>query len=295
MPGSRASRRCRASTPGTSPTCGAASRRGSRSRAIVIDRVLEVARRQARDQARRQPLAAARWRGCRPASPPRRRPSTAARALTLVRDRILPAQRAFAEFLAREYVPAARPAIAWRTTPDGEASYRFLGAARNDDGHDARRDPPARAGGGRAHPRADGRDDRRRPGSAAASPRSCRCCARIRASTRRTPEELLEKASEIAKRADDGLPGLFGLLPRLPYGVRPVPADLAEGYTTGRYWPGSLAARPGGRLHGEHDAPRSAAAVRAAGADAARGRARASPADRARAGARGPAVLPAQR
>jgi len=54
-----------------------------------------------------------------------------------------------------------------------------------------------------------------------------------------TPEDLLEKASEIAKRADDQLPRLFGTLPRLPYGVRAVPADIAEGYTTGRYWPGS--------------------------------------------------------
>ena len=62
----------------------------------------------------------------------------------------------------------------------------------------------------------------------------------------RTPEELLEKASEIAKRADDGLPALFGTLPRLSYGVRPVPADLAEGYTTGRYWPGSLVAGQAG-------------------------------------------------
>jgi uncharacterized protein (DUF885 family) len=29
-------------------------------------------------------------------------------------------------------------------------------------------------------------------------------------------------------------------LPRLPYGVRPVPAEMAEGYTTGRYWQGSM-------------------------------------------------------
>ena len=56
----------------------------------------------------------------------------------------------------------------------------------------------------------------------------------------RTPAELLEKASEIAKRADDQLPRLFGTLPRLPYGVRPVPAEMAEGYTTGRYWQGSM-------------------------------------------------------
>ena len=68
----------------------------------------------------------------------------------------------------------------------------------------------------------------------------------MRGSTRRRREELLEKASEIAKRADDRLPALFGTLPRLPYGVRPVPADIAEGYTTGRYWPGSLAAGQAG-------------------------------------------------
>jgi uncharacterized protein (DUF885 family) len=55
----------------------------------------------------------------------------------------------------------------------------------------------------------------------------------------RTPTELLEKASEIAKRADDRLPPLFGTLPRLTYGVRPVPLEIAEGYTTGRYWQGS--------------------------------------------------------
>ena len=53
-------------------------------------------------------------------------------------------------------------------------------------------------------------------------------------------EQLLEKASEIAKRADDGLPALFGTLPRLPYGVRPVPREIEANYTTGRYNPGSV-------------------------------------------------------
>ena len=53
-------------------------------------------------------------------------------------------------------------------------------------------------------------------------------------------EDLMEKASEIAKRADDGLPALFATLPRLPYGVRPVPQEIEATYTTGRYSPGSL-------------------------------------------------------
>jgi uncharacterized protein (DUF885 family) len=51
----------------------------------------------------------------------------------------------------------------------------------------------------------------------------------------KTPEELLSKASRIAKRMDGKLPSLFKTLPRLPYTVDPVPADLAPKYTTGRY------------------------------------------------------------
>lgn len=50
-----------------------------------------------------------------------------------------------------------------------------------------------------------------------------------------TPEELLEKASEMSKRLDALLPRYFKTLPRLPYGVEAVPAAIAPGYTTGRY------------------------------------------------------------
>ena len=55
-----------------------------------------------------------------------------------------------------------------------------------------------------------------------------------------TPEELLMQAAWIAKRADDQMPRFFGHLPRLPYGVRPVPDTMAPTYTTGRYWGGDL-------------------------------------------------------
>ena len=50
-----------------------------------------------------------------------------------------------------------------------------------------------------------------------------------------TPEQLLEKASEMSKRLDALLPRYFKTLPRLPYGVEAVPAAIAPGYTTGRY------------------------------------------------------------
>jgi uncharacterized protein (DUF885 family) len=51
----------------------------------------------------------------------------------------------------------------------------------------------------------------------------------------KTPHELLKEASFIAKRMDAKLPSLFKTLPRLPYGVAPVPDHLAPKYTAGRY------------------------------------------------------------
>lgn len=50
-----------------------------------------------------------------------------------------------------------------------------------------------------------------------------------------TPEELLKEASYLAKKMDGKLPSLFKRMPRMPYGVAPVPDHLAPKYTTGRY------------------------------------------------------------
>ena len=52
----------------------------------------------------------------------------------------------------------------------------------------------------------------------------------------KTADELLIFARDIAKRIDAELPKFFKTLPRKPYGVVPVPADLAPNYTGGRYF-----------------------------------------------------------
>ncbi|PKI04251.1 DUF885 domain-containing protein, partial [Shewanella sp. 11B5] len=51
----------------------------------------------------------------------------------------------------------------------------------------------------------------------------------------KTADELLKEAAFIAKKADAMLPKYFGKLPRTPYGIAPVPAEIAPKYTTGRY------------------------------------------------------------
>jgi uncharacterized protein (DUF885 family) len=55
----------------------------------------------------------------------------------------------------------------------------------------------------------------------------------------RTPQELMAAAALVAKTIDGKLPALFGRLPRLPYGIRAIPAETAEGTTTAYYAPGS--------------------------------------------------------
>jgi uncharacterized protein (DUF885 family) len=53
-------------------------------------------------------------------------------------------------------------------------------------------------------------------------------------------DELLRAYRDIAKRIDPGLARLFGRLPRLPFGIIPVPADQAPSQPAAYYMPGSL-------------------------------------------------------
>jgi len=55
-----------------------------------------------------------------------------------------------------------------------------------------------------------------------------------------SPEELLRYAAWLSKKAEEFLPRYFSKLPRLPYTVSPVPAEIAPNYTTGRYSGGSM-------------------------------------------------------
>jgi uncharacterized protein (DUF885 family) len=69
-------------------------------------------------------------------------------------------------------------------------------------------------------------------------------------------ESLLSGYRDIAKRIDAKLVELFGLLPRLPYGVRPVPAYAEKSQAAAYYESGSLkAGRPGYFFANTYDLP----------------------------------------
>ncbi|WP_298743803.1 DUF885 family protein [uncultured Brevundimonas sp.] len=162
-----------------------------------------------------------------------------ARAARAVAGGIMPRRREWARFLREDYLPRAPESLGLVHRPGGRDLYAFLMAGYTTT--DLTPDEVHRIGQAEvARIRARMETEMRAAGwtgDFAAFLAFLRGDPRFYATTR---EQLLEKASEMAKRADDGLPALFGTLPRLPYGVRPVPAEIEANYTTGRYFSGSM-------------------------------------------------------
>lgn len=151
-----------------------------------------------------------------------------------IAEQVLPAYRALLEFVTREYLPGARDSVGASELPDGPAYYAYC--VRHYTTLDLTPDAVHQIGLREvARIRAEMDEVLRRlewgKGFAA-------FLEFLRSDPRfypRTAEELLQRASFIAKRMDGQLPRFFKTLPRQPYGVEPVPEDLAPKYTAGRY------------------------------------------------------------
>ncbi|MEQ7154903.1 DUF885 domain-containing protein [Brevundimonas aurifodinae] len=170
------------------------------------------------------------------------------RAAALVAEAIVPRRQRWLTFIETQYLPAATPEVGIGSRPGGRDFYAF--EARRYTTTDLTPDQIHRIGLDEvARIRARMETEMRAAGwtgDFAGFLNHLRTEPRFYATSR---EDLLEKASEMSKRADGGLPALFRTLPRLTYNVRPVPLDIEATYTTGRYNGGSLAdGVPGGYI-----------------------------------------------
>jgi uncharacterized protein (DUF885 family) len=155
-------------------------------------------------------------------------------AQTIIKEQVIPAYQGYLTFFNNEYQPGARTDIGISSTPNGKAFYenRAKYYTTTDmtpkEIHELGLQEVARI-------RAEMEKIIEKvgfEGSFADFVHFLRTDPQFYA---KTPKDLLKEASYIAKKMDAQLPKLFHTLPRMPYGVAPVPESIAPKYTTGRY------------------------------------------------------------
>lgn len=162
----------------------------------------------------------------------------------LYRDEIVAALNNLLTFVEREYMPACRETTAWSNLPNGCEWYEWL-VRRNtttnmtpDEVFEVGQSEVARI-----------RDEMTRVMKLTGFSDFAAFCDHLRTDPKfyfDSPNDLLTAYRDIVKRVDPELIRFFGVLPRLPYGVIPVPSYAEKSQTTAYYQPGSLAAgRPG--------------------------------------------------
>ncbi|MYA67175.1 MAG: DUF885 domain-containing protein [Gammaproteobacteria bacterium] len=159
---------------------------------------------------------------------------------------VVPAYRRFLNFFAEEYIPGARETLGTSALENGRAYYeeltRFF-TTREDATPDAIHELGLREV---ARIRAEMENiitQLEFDGSFADFIEFLRTDPQFYVEE---PEQLLKEASWIAKKIDGQMPAFFRTLPRMPYGVEPVPDEIAPNYTTGRYWGAPAGGRRGG-------------------------------------------------
>ncbi len=165
-------------------------------------------------------------------------------AKTLISSQITPVYQQYLDFFVGQYVPGARDNIAAIALPDGAAFYQnrlehyTTLKMTPQQVHDIGLQEVARI-------RAEMQqviDKTGFKGSFADFVQFLRTDPQFYVNT---PEQLLKEAAYLSKKIDAQLPKLFKTLPRTPYGVEAVPAEIAPKYTTGRYSGGRAAGDPG--------------------------------------------------
>ncbi len=159
------------------------------------------------------------------------------RAVAVIRDVITPEYGKWHDLFVADYLPKCRKSDSASTLPGGAAWYASRVRTHTttdltpDQIHQVGLDEVARIG-----KRMDAIAAKAGYPSRAAFIQHLRTDPSYYA---KTPEELLRVAARQAKTIDGLLPRYFATLPRLPYGIKPIPAAEAEGTTTAYYGPGA--------------------------------------------------------
>ncbi len=173
-----------------------------------------------------------------PASiPPEEQAALRAAGAKAINDSVIPAHLALLAFMRGDYVPHARPTLAADDLPDGRAYYR----ARIKEFTTLDLSPSAvhqlgLAEVARLHARMV--ETMKQTGFSGDFPAFLHFLRTDPQFYAKTPDELLWRAAWIAKEFDGKAEQYFGYLPRGRFAIKPVPADLAPFYTSGRGGPG---------------------------------------------------------
>jgi uncharacterized protein (DUF885 family) len=160
-----------------------------------------------------------------------------AQAVALIRDVLTPEYRKWHDLFVKDYLPHCRKNDSASALPGGAAWYASRVKAHTttdltpDEIHAIGLEEVARIG-----KRMDEIAVKAGYPTRAAYIQHLRTDPRYYA---KTPEELLRVAARQAKTIDGLLPRYFDMLPRLPYGLKAIPAAEAEGTTTAYYGPGA--------------------------------------------------------
>ncbi|MBI1733425.1 MAG: DUF885 domain-containing protein [Gammaproteobacteria bacterium] len=166
------------------------------------------------------------------------------RAETIYRNDLDPAFRELRRFLEKDYLPGARKPIALAALPGGREWYRHRVRAFTTTNLAPREIHEL---GLREVARIRSRMDEiiRSTGFAGTFADFTHFLRTDPKFFHTQPDDLIREYRDISKRADAGLPALFGTLPRNTYGVIPVPDFSAKSQTTAYYQEGALkAGRP---------------------------------------------------
>jgi uncharacterized protein (DUF885 family) len=163
--------------------------------------------------------------------------SLRADGLKAIADGVIPAYRDLLAFLRNDYIPHARVELAAESLPDGKAYYRskILEFTTLD------MDPAAIHALGLsevAKIHAEMLDTMKATGFKGDFPAFLHYLRTDPRFYAKTPNELLMRAAFIAKTFDGKAAQYFGYLPRQRFAIKPVPADIAPFYTSGRGGPG---------------------------------------------------------